>query len=107
MRMPTDTKVETPRTDALLNARTHYELHHNDWYALVNHANQLERELTARTAELKEARKLIVALEGYLASARDSFAVNDRRNFELENAMREVAKRHETKLSEESKHGND
>lgn len=46
---------DTPRTDALFAARKHVDLHHDDWYALCNHARELEIE----NRELLEALKRI------------------------------------------------
>lgn len=60
--------TETPRTDALLNNGCH-ELDHEDWYALCNHANQLERELIASQAALSAAEQRAEAM-GVAASFR-------------------------------------
>ncbi len=49
------TVSDTPETDALLSASPNAELHHDDWYALINHAKLLERQRNALRAPPAQA----------------------------------------------------
>ena len=78
--MPTDTKVETPRTDAQPDDLVAYWNGPEAVYAGVpivraDFARTLERELTTRTAELEEARKQLAAANARVFAAQQRYIV--------------------------------
>lgn len=68
--MPTDTKVETPRTDEVSEEMYDADVCGDKMveYVIADFARGLERELTALTAELEEARRRVKWLEDRVAS---------------------------------------
>ena len=86
--MPTDTKVQTPTQVFLewLKCQSPDGTVHptsDNIIQLMGHAHGLSAQLTARTAELEEARKRIGELTEQFEAARDSYAEADERAFHL------------------------
>ena len=80
----TDTKVQTPRVDV-------WEFSANDARNIMcvraEEARTLERELTARTAELEEAREVVTRLGEQAARLTEAY---DARGVELEEARKRI-----------------